>query len=312
MDFSDRVELMAREITTLQVNIGYVCNLSCSHCYLEASPNRNEIMEWPVMENVVDAVVRSNITMVDITGGAPELNPHLKRFIEKLSAAQKTVQVRTNLAVLSGREMSHLPEFYRDHKVQLVASMPCYLKENVEAQRGTGTYEKNIIILKKLNELGYGSESALMLNLVYNPGAPALPPDQSGLEADYKRELLERFGIRFNKLLTITNMPIGRFRNDLVKNNFVESYMQLLMDSFNPDTLQNIMCLYQLNVGWDGALYDCDFNQALGLQINDGPCPHISQFEPGKYIGRKIVTGNHCFGCTAGAGSSCRGALVQN
>ena len=310
MDFSDRVELQAREITAIQVNIGYTCNLNCTHCYVKASPNRSEIMEWPLMEMVIDALGRSDITMVDITGGAPELNPNLKRFIAKLSALKKTIQVRTNLAVLSGRDMATLPEFYREHNVQLVASMPCYLKENVDGQRGDGTYEKNITILNKLNKLGYGTEAGLTLNLVYNPGIPALPPDQTALEADYKRELFERFGIRFNKLLTITNMPIGRFRDDLVRNNTVESYMKLLMDSFNPETLQNIMCLHQLNVGWDGSLYDCDFNQILGLQIQDGPHPHISEFEPGKYIDRKIVTGNHCFGCTAGAGSSCRGALV--
>ena len=311
MNFKEHACLHAQKIETLQVNVGLTCNLNCGHCYWEASPDRKESMEWPVMERIVHAAGSSNVAMVDITGGAPELNPHLKRFISALSTTGVSLQVRTNLTVLDDADIQDFLDFYRDHNIQLVASMPCYLKENVEAQRGKGVYEKSIRILQKLNELGYASDPDLSLSLVYNPGAPSLPPDQSMLEAAYKKELGERYGIRFNKLLTITNMPIGRFLNTLRINNTYESYMNMLRDSFNPATLENVMCLSQLNISWNGMLYDCDFNQALGMFINDGPAPQIGAQDLETYIGREIVTGNHCYGCTAGSGSSCGGALLK-
>jgi radical SAM/Cys-rich protein len=248
--------------------------------------------------------------LVDLTGGAPELNPHFRNFVLALRRGGHTVQVRTNLTVLLEPGMEDLPEFFRDQHIQLVASMPCYLEENVCAQRGKGVYEKSIAAIKRLNALGYGSNPELLLSLIYNPGGPFLPPPQSVLEEDYRRELGQRFQITFTHLLTITNMPLGRFRTDLIGKKEQESYMQLLRKSFNPRTVKGLMCCRQLSVGWDGTLYDCDFNLALGLPVNHGAPDHIMSFRPNELRTRRIVTGDHCFGCTAGAGSSCGGALV--
>jgi radical SAM/Cys-rich protein len=206
--------------------------------------------------------------------------------------------------------MGDLPEFFREHQIQLVASMPCYLEENVCAQRGNGVYEKSIAAMKRLNILGYGSGDTLPLSLVYNPGGPFLPPSQANLEGDYRRELGLRFGIQFTHLLTITNMALGRFEKKLDRENQRRSYLQLLHDSFNPDTVGGLMCRHQISVGWDGTLYDCDFNLALRLPVNHGAPDHIRSFSPEELRTRRIVTGEHCFGCTAGAGSSCGGALV--
>jgi radical SAM/Cys-rich protein len=221
-----------------------------------------------------------------------------------------SVQVRTNLTVLLEPGMEKMPKFYRRHKIQLVASLPCYLEENVCAQRGKGVYEKSITALKQLNTLGYGIDPDLPLNLVYNPGGPFLPPLQTSLEKDYRSELGRRFGITFTHLLTITNMPLGRFQMDLYQKGQENNYLDLLRKSFNPETLAGLMCRHQISVGWDGRLYDCDFNLALGLPVNHGAPDHIESFRVSDLNLRRIVTGEHCFGCTAGAGSSCRGALV--
>jgi radical SAM/Cys-rich protein len=302
--------LHSLKVKTLQVNLGRQCNQKCNHCHLEASPQRKETMEWPTMELILEAARSLRCQLVDLTGGAPELNPSFRRFIAALRQEGLSVQVRTNLTVLLEPGMNTLPEFLRDHRVQLVASMPCYLEENVSAQRGKGVYEKSIQAIKRLNGLGYGHESSLSLNLVYNSGGPFLPPSQPALEEDYRRELNKRFGIRFTRLLTITNMPLGRFRKELNRQNQEENYLELLRKSFNPLTLQRLMCRHQITVGWDGTLYDCDFNAALGLSVNHGAPDHIRFFNAENLWTRRIVTGEHCFGCTAGSGSSCGGALV--
>lgn len=293
----------------LQVNLGLRCNMSCAHCHVSAGPNRTEAMDWPTMEAILELVQGVPCRLVDLTGGAPELNPHLQRFIESLGESGLAVQVRTNLTVLLEPECAALPEFFQRHKVRLVASMPCYLKENVRSQRGAGAYEAIIGVIQGLNTLGYGLEADLPLSLVYNPIGPALPPAQAGLEADYRRELRKRFGIEFTDLLTITNAPIGRFQRRLCAEGREADYLRLLRDAFNPETVERLMCRSQLSIGWDGALYDCDFNLALGRTVDHGAPDHIRDFDLDGLISRRIVTGEHCFACTAGAGSSCRGAL---
>jgi radical SAM/Cys-rich protein len=247
--------------------------------------------------------------MIDVTGGAPEIHPQFKRFIQELCEHGHQVQIRTNLTVLLEPELKDLPEFLRKHSIQLVASLPCYTAENVCAQRGPQVYEKSISALKMLNTLGYGIEPSLKLNIVYNPGGAFLPVDQQSLENDYRHELLRQFDIRFTNLFTITNMPIGRFLDELNKNHQKEEYLKLLKESFNPQTIDGLMCRNQICGGWDGTLYDCDFNGALGLAVNHGAPNHIQNFDFSLLSARRITTGEHCFGCTAGHGSSCGGAL---
>jgi len=268
------------------------------------------MMEWPIMQLVLKAAKSIDCELVDLTGGSPELNPHFRRFVAALREEGHSVQVRTNLTVLLEKGMEELPEFLRNHQIQLVASLPCYLEENVRAQRGEGVYAKSIEAIKRLNALGYGTGSGLPLNLVYNPGGPFLPSSQSALEEDYRRELDQRFGITFTHLLTITNMPLGRFRMELIRQNQERDYLDLLRKSFNPQTVNGLMCRHQISVGWDGTLYDCDFNLALGLPVNHGAPDHIRSFNPGDLKMRRVVTGEHCFTCTAGSGSSCGGVLV--
>jgi radical SAM/Cys-rich protein len=267
-------------------------------------------MDWATMQLILEAARSARAQLVDLTGGAPELNPHFCRFVKALRKGRHQVQVRTNLTVLLEPGMEKVPELFREHQVRLVASMPCYLKENVCAQRGEGVYEKSIEAIKQLNALGYGSNPDLPLNLVYNPGGPFLPPSQSALEEDYRRELGSRFGITFTRLLTITNMPLGRYRMQLHRQHQERNYIDLLRKSFNPKTVEGLMCRHQLSVGWEGTLYDCDFNLALRLPVDHGVPDHIRSFDLTDLTKRRIVTGDHCFGCTAGSGSSCRGALV--
>ena len=307
---SDGKGLWSIGINAIQVNVGLRCNQSCAHCHLESSPSRTEMMEWPVMEQAITACRMSKCSLVDITGGAPELNPHFRRFVTTLCEEGHAVQIRTNLTVFMEPGMDSLPEFLRGLHVQLVASMPCYTKENVCAQRGEHAYEKSIAAIKRLNALGYGIEHDLKLNLVYNPGGSFLPPDQALLEADYRRELMSRSGLCFNRLITITNMPIGNFRRILRQNGQDEAYLAMLKISFNPDTVPGLMCRHQISIGWDGTLYDCDFNLALKTPVDHGSPDHISRFDAESLAQRRIVLGDHCFGCTAGHGSSCTGALV--
>ena len=258
-------ELAAREIETIQVNVGLRCNQACLHCHVEASPTRSECMTPAVMQQVMDAAERVGCHLVDITGGAPEMHTDFRWFITSLRQRGIAVQVRTNLTILLDEGFQDFPELFRKLGVKLVASLPSYLEGNVRAQRGSGTYEKSIQVIKKLNSLGYGIEEGLPLDLVYNPAGPSLPPEQTELEAEYRRELHERFGIHFTNLLTITNMPIGRFFDRLSAEGKDEEYMNLLRKSFNPATVDQVMCRNQISVRWDGRVYDCDFNLALGL-----------------------------------------------
>ncbi len=303
--------LCARGIRTLQVNLGFLCNQQCSHCHLQASPERAEMMSWEVMEGILAAADQLENPSFDLTGGAPEMNPNFKRFVSGLRDRDYQVQVRTNLSVFFEPEMEDLPVFFRDNAVQLVASLPCYLEENVYSQRGEGVYQKSISGLKKLNELGYGVNPKMRLSLVYNPGGAFLPPSQEELEMAYRQVLAQRFDISFTDLLTITNMPIGRFFEELREQAQAKEYMSLLKNSFNDATVDHLMCRDQLSIAWDGTLYDCDFNMALGLPVNHGAPNRLEDFDLKKLEGRRIVTGPHCFGCTAGAGSSCGGALVD-
>ncbi|MHC4481184.1 MAG: arsenosugar biosynthesis radical SAM (seleno)protein ArsS [Planctomycetota bacterium] len=302
--------LASEGIDTIQVNVGLRCNQACAHCHLAASPQRTEQMEWPVMEAVLEAAAAAGCDLVDLTGGAPELNPHFRRFVAALRGCSFQVQVRTNLTVLLAPGMETMPLFLRDQRVRLVASMPCYLEENVRSQRGAGVYERSVEAIRRLNALGFGLEEGLPLDLVYNPVGPSLPPEQSDLEGDYRRELGSRFGVAFSRLLTITNMPLGRFRVELRRQGMEADYLRVLKDAFNPRTLDGLMCRHQISVGWDGTLYDCDFNLALAQPVDHGVPTRIESFDPGTHARRRIVTGDQCFGCTAGYGSSCGGALA--
>jgi radical SAM/Cys-rich protein len=305
------IGLKAIDLEILQVNIGLKCNQHCQHCHLGSSPDRKEMMDWETMECVVNAAERMKVHMVDITGGSPEIHPHIKPFIQSLVERGIPVKVRTNLTILQEPEYQDLSDFFKEQKVQLVASLPCYLEENVDRQRGKGAYGKSIETIRMLNSLGYGVQPQLSLNLVYNPGGPFLPPSQSELEAAYKRELDSRFGIHFNHLLTMTNMPMGRFLSQLEQERKDKEYRQLLKEKFNPATLQGLMCRHQINVGWDGTLYDCDFNLALKMPVMKDAPQNIQEIDPDRLLQRRIVTECHCFGCTAGSGSSCAGALAE-
>jgi radical SAM/Cys-rich protein len=302
--------LDAASISTIQVNIGLVCNLACHHCHVESSPTRKEEMSWETMQLVLDAARASGAATIDITGGAPEMHPHFRRFVSAARALGKHVIVRTNLTILLEEGYRDLPQFFREHQVHLIASLPCYLESNVDQQRGRGVYKDSIEAIRLLNGIGYGIEADLPLDLVYNPLGASLPPKESLLEADYKRELGTRFGIQFTRLITIANMPIGRFLHDLERQGKDESYMELLKNSFNPATVDGLMCRHQVHVGCDGTLYDCDFNFALAMAVVDRSCGHIRDFDPAKFLARQIATADHCFGCTAGQGSSCGGAVV--
>jgi radical SAM/Cys-rich protein len=314
--FDDRVtqsqgsELRASGIDVLQLNVGLRCNLACQHCHLECSPQRTERMSWPTMLALARIAGRVRPRLVDITGGAPELNADLPRLIKALREAHHAVQVRTNLTVLLAPDIAPMMELYRDHQVALVASLPCYLDDNVKAQRGSGVLDAAVRVIRQLNALGYGVQPGLALDLVHNPGGASLPGESAPLEQAYKRELRKRHGIVFNRLLAIANMPIGRFGARRERERKLASYLQLLEDSFNPATLDSLMCRHQISVAWDGTLYDCDFNLGLSLPVAAGAPRHVAQFDDDALASRRIVTARHCFGCTAGHGSSCGGALA--
>lgn len=301
----------ATGLSKIQVNIGLVCNQQCRHCHVAAGPRRREQMDWQTMESVVEAARRSGVREVDITGGAPEIHPDFTRFVDALGELDVLVRVRTNLTILVEPGYEERAPFMAERRVALVASLPCYLEENVDRQRGDGVYDASIRALRRLNELGHGVRDELPIELVYNPQGPVLPPAQGTLEADYRRELDERYGVRFTRLLTIANMPIGRFLADLRASGREQEYRGLIEDAFNPDTLDGLMCRRQISVGWNGDVYDCDFNLALRLRVNHGAPTHIRDFDADQLARRRIVTARHCFGCTAGAGSSCGGALVR-
>ncbi len=298
-------------IDTIQINIGLVCNLACLHCHVESSPKRTEAMDWEVLEAVLKTAKETKAKTIDITGGAPEMNPHFKSFIKAARKQDHKVMVRTNLTILLEEDYKDYAEFMKNHQVELVASLPCYLETNVDKQRGKGVYNKSIDVIKKLNELGYGIEPNLPLTLVYNPIGPSLPPSQQNLQSDYQRELKRLFNISFTQLYTITNMPIGRFQRDLARQGKDKDYLQLLREAYNPETVDGLMCRHQINVSWDGTLYDCDFNYAMKMPMNHGASNNIKSLDLSTILNRRIMTGNHCFGCTAGSGSSCGGELTQ-
>jgi len=302
--------LVANSIEKIQVNIGLQCNHLCTHCHVEATPERKEMMDWEIMRLIVEVADALELKLIDITGGAPELNPFLRPFILALRNHDYELQVRTNLTVLLEPGMKDLIEFFRSNEVKLVASLPCYEQKEVDSQRGDDVFDKSIKSLQILNKIGYGSLPQLKLDLVYNPEGPFLPPEQSMLENEYRSILYEKFGIVFNNLRTITNMPIGRFLQTLNQQNFESEYRKLLLDSFNPNTLEGLMCRNQICVDWTGMLYDCDFNLALRKSIHSPGIPSIKHFNYDEIITRPIATGIHCFGCTAGSGSSCEGAIA--
>ena len=310
---SDLFPLTATSIDVFQINFGKLCNQSCKHCHVEAGPDRKESMTTETMKSCLDVLRNSDIPTVDITGGAPELNPNFCWFVEECRALDKHVMVRSNLTVLLEPDQEDIPRFFADQQVEVVASLPYFLERNVDAQRGKGIFQKSIEALERLNGLGYGQdESDLILNLVYNPGGAFLPPSQAAIEADFKQELDRWYGIRFNHLFTIANMPVGRFLHFLERKGNLDSYMRRLIAAYNPEAAAGVMCRYTLSVGWDGTLYDCDFNQMLELNCNHGAPRHLNEFDLKKLMHRRIVTGLHCYGCTAGAGSSCGGALTES
>jgi radical SAM/Cys-rich protein len=305
------LELRAAPVNTLQVNLGKLCNQACKHCHVDASPVRTEVMTRHTAEAVIDVVRRFRIPTLDITGGAPELNPSFRWLVSEARAARAHIMVRHNLTVMFESGQEDLPEFFRDNQIEVVSSLPYFLEQQTDNQRGPGVFSKSIEALKRLNAVGYGKEgTTLILNLIYNPVGAFLPPVQSSIEADFKRELSSRYGIVFNNLYTITNMPINRFLDYLRRSGNEERYMRKLLQAFNPNTVEGLMCRTLVSVDWTGRLYDCDFNQMLELGI-DGELPQtIQDFDPAKFAGRRITTGSHCFGCTAGAGSSCGGAVT--
>ena len=303
--------LTCDDMDTLQINLGRRCNLSCAHCHLECSPLRRELMTEQVMESILDILSRERFRLVDITGGAPELHPRFREFVDEIHRTGNPVQVRTNLTVLLETGMQEMIRFFRERQIDLVASLPCYLKENVDSQRGRDVYDRSIAAIRALNESGYGLDPDLALSLVFNPGGPFLPPPQRLLDADYRTELDRRFGIAFTRLIVLTNMPVGRFRQRLKQKGELEGYLQLLVRAYNPATLPGLMCRHQICIDWDGTLFDCDFNLALRMSVNHGTPDHVETFVPAVLKNRKIVTGAHCFGCTAGAGSSCSGVLMK-
>ena len=306
--------LLASDIDVLQINIGYTCNLLCRHCHVNAGPDRKEMMTRATMLECLDTLACGTIKTVDITGGAPEMHPELRWLIESIRAHSADIKiiVRSNLTLLTGNEKYRdLPEFFKEQQVTLIASLPCYVKADVDNVRGAGVFDRSIKALQLLNSLGYGKEKGnLELNLVFNPEGPSLPGGQQQLEQEYRKRLLEEYGILFNNLYTITNMPISRFLNDLLDNGRYCKYMTLLAENYNALSLQNLMCRTTVSVGWDGTLYDCDFNQMLHLPVTKSVPQHISAFSEEQLRNRRIIIGQHCYGCTAGAGSSCHGSLL--
>lgn len=297
-------------LDTLQINVGKLCNQACRHCHVDASPTRTEIMTKDTVDQLLAFLEQSDVKTVDLTGGAPELNPHFRYFVKEIRALDIHVIVRCNLTVIFEPGLEDLPEFYKSQHIELVCSLPCYLEDNVDEQRGKGVYQKSIDALLILNQIGYGqADTGLQLDLVYNPVGASLPPDQNELEADYKHELKERFGIVFNRLYTITNMPIRRFGDFLKRRGLHDTYMNTLVENFNAQTLDNVMCRSLVSIDWQGHVYDCDFNQMLDMHASEKP-QKVWEFTPSELIGRNIRVDNHCFGCTAGAGSSCGGELI--
>jgi radical SAM/Cys-rich protein len=310
-DFKDRItgtisaNLSAIDLQILQVNLGYLCNMACKHCHVGAGPSRQEVMEEETVRQVISVLERESVKTLDITGGAPEMNPSFRHLVKEAKRMGCRVIVRTNLTIFYEEGFDWVPEFYRENDLEVVASLPYYLGTDVDRVRGSGTFNKSIDALRELNSSGYGMEGTdSVLNLVYNPAGAFLAPSQEQLEADYKKELLERFGISFTRLYAFSNMPIGRFRDYLERSSQLNTYMDRLIQAFNPGTLEGLMCRHLISVGWDGSLYDCDFNQVLSLKIHDSCPQQIKDYDYGMIARRPITVGDHCYGCTAGRGST--------
>ena len=300
------------ETEILQINVGKMCNQTCEHCHVDAGPDRQEIMTRETMKYCLEAIENSSVHTVDITGGAPEMNPDFRWFVEEVSKLGRQVMVRSNLTILTvNKTYRTLPEFFARHRATIVSSLPCYTAENTDRQRGEGVFDRSIEALQMLNAVGYGQPgSSLQLHLVYNPLGAVLPPPQEKLKSDYQRVLKQQFGIDFNDLYCITNMPISRFLDYLKSQGKYQEYMETLIHAFNPAALSGLMCRNMISVGWEGSLYDCDFNQMLELKVESGAPRHIRDFDLKELSRRQIVLNQHCYGCTAGAGSSCGGEIV--
>lgn len=317
--FKDKVALInmfpltSTMVDILQVNVGKMCNQVCKHCHVDAGPDRKEIMTRETMQLCLDTLKKSSIKIVDLTGGAPELNPNFRWFVEEIKRLEKHIIVRCNLTIiLANKRFNDLPAFFKKHKIEVVSSLPSFTQDRTDRQRGDGVFNDSITALRLLNDVGYGIEgSGLKLNLVYNPAGAFLPPAQEALEKEYKFELLRNFGIHFNQLFAITNMPISRYLDYLVQSGNYEKYMEKLISAFNPAAVNNVMCRNTISVSWDGYLYDCDFNQMLDLKVSCTESQHLSNFNLAQLNTRNIVLKQHCFGCTAGAGSSCGGTLAE-
>lgn len=295
-------------LKTMQINVGNLCNLSCKHCHVEAGPHGENIMDLDTINDCLEVFKSNDFSIMDITGGAPEMNPNFEYLVENASKIASKVIVRTNLVILSEARYSHLLEVYKSNKVEVVCSLPYYSKSDNDRQRGHGVFDKSIEILQKLNSLGYGKGPELVLNLVYNPGGAFLPPSQNDITGEYKRRLMDNYSVVFNNVFTITNNPVGRFGLFLKNTNNLEGYMKKLSSSFNAQTVEGMMCRDQVSVAWDGSLYDCDFNQTINLKIKGEN--HIKSFRSKPLEKREIVLGNHCYACTAGSGSSCGGTTA--
>ena len=304
--------LNATGITVFQVNLGKMCNQVCKHCHVDAGPDRKEIMSRETMQQCLVALKNNpQLTTVDLTGGAPEMNPDFRWFVEEIKKLDRHIIVRCNLTIILANKKYHdLPQFYKNNFIEVVSSLPFYSQDRTDRQRGDGVFDASIAALKMLNSVGYGKkESSLILNLVYNPAGAFLPPAQSSLEKEFKKALMDKFEIEFNNLFAITNLPISRFLDYLLQSNNYENYMEKLVMAYNPVAAANVMCRSTISIGWDGYLYDCDFNQMLELKVN-GNTKHITQFNAEILNSREIKIGQHCYGCTAGAGSSCGGAVA--
>ncbi len=304
--------LKAKALEILQINVGYMCNQVCDHCHVDAGPDRKEIMTRDTMKRCLEVIKNSGAHTLDLTGGAPEMNPDFRWFVEEAAKVGiKDFIVRSNLTIIRANKKYHdLPEFFKKHNVHVVSSMPHWTRGKTDKQRGNGVFDKSIKALQDLNAVGYGMpDSALRLDLVYNPSGAFLPGNQAAMEKDFKKALMEDFGIQFHNLFAITNLPIARFLDYLIASENYEDYMYALVDAYNPAAVKNVMCTNTLSVSWDGYLFDCDFNQMLELPVNS-PSKHISDFNKTLLEGRDIVISQHCYGCTAGAGSSCQGVVA--
>ena len=305
--------LLAGGVDIFQVNMGKMCNQVCKHCHVDAGPDRKEIMTRDTMQLCLNVLSNSPIKIVDLTGGAPELNPDFRWFVEQIKALGKHIIVRCNLTIILANKRFHdLPEFFKFHQIEVVSSLPSFTQDRTDKQRGDGVFEDSIKALQMLNAVGYGmQDTGLTLNLVYNPAGAFLPPSQDALEKEYKFELMKKYNISFNNLFAITNMPISRYLDYLLTTGNYDKYMDKLIAAFNPAAVANVMCRNTISVGWDGFLYDCDFNQMLDLKVTPATSQHLADFDLSLLQNREIILKQHCYGCTAGAGSSCGGAVAE-